>query len=741
MTAPRATLRIQLHTNFNFADATALVGYFAALGVSHLYASPIMTARPGSTHGYDTIDPSAINPELGGEDGLRSLVRELRRHAMGLILDIVPNHMAIGNGNAWWMDVLERGQQSRYGKYFDIDWDPADADLRGKVLVPVLGAPYGKALMAGEISLGQNADGAPAIRYFDHVFPLADTSIAALNGTSPGAFDVSTVSGREQLHSLLEAQHYRLAWWRSGNDQINWRRFFEINDLAAIRIEDDEVFEAVHATVFRLYAEGWIDGLKIDHVDGLAYPELYCRKLRSRLAALEPKRPADCPSGPAYLIVEKILAADEPLPQRWETDGTTGYDFMDDIDALQHDAAGERPLTELWERVSGRSGEFAAEELIARRQILAQSFAAQCESAVDALLKIARSDLATRDFSRPALRRCLIEILVHFPVYRIYVRPGEASQQDREFLVRAVSSAQTTCLRGDVWLIDILAKWLLGEPIEPRAGAGLNLALVRFQQLTAPLCAKAVEDTAFYRYGRLISRNDVGFDARRFSISVAEFHDRMRSRATRLPHSMLATATHDHKRGEDVRARLAVLSELSADWSSTLERWIALSLPHGRNASGNTLAVCGDLAILFQTIVGAWPIGLAPSDANGCEAFARRIAAWQQKALREAELHTDWATPNDEYDRAAAQVVSWLFSGSSEVLTEIAQFAARVTSIGVVNSLSQLVAKLTAPGVPDIYQGTEFWDLSLVDPDNRAPVNLPPGNARSVFKRKLRPAT
>jgi (1->4)-alpha-D-glucan 1-alpha-D-glucosylmutase len=234
VTAPRATLRIQLHTNFNFADATALVGYFAALGVSHLYASPIMTARPGSTHGYDTIDPSAINPELGGEDGLRSLVRELRRHAMGLILDIVPNHMAIGNGNAWWMDVLERGQQSRYGKYFDIDWDPADADLRGKVLVPVLGAPYGKALMAGEISLGQNADGAPAIRYFDHVFPLADTSIAALNGTSPGAFDVSTVSGREQLHSLLEAQHYRLAWWRSGNDRINWRRFFEINDLAAI---------------------------------------------------------------------------------------------------------------------------------------------------------------------------------------------------------------------------------------------------------------------------------------------------------------------------------------------------------------------------------------------------------------------------------------------------------------------------------------------------------------------------
>jgi (1->4)-alpha-D-glucan 1-alpha-D-glucosylmutase len=724
MTVPRATLRIQFHKRFTFADAQPLVSYFAALGVSHLYASPIMTARPGSTHGYDVVDAGAINPELGGEDGLRALVHELRKHQMGLILDIVPNHMAVGAGNAWWTDVLACGRHSRYAKYFDIDWDSSDLDLRGKVLLPVLGQPYGDALNAGEILLRRDMAGVPVVRYFDHTFPLAGASVEAINTGEFDAFNAATADGRAGLHRLLETQHYRLAWWRTGNDQINWRRFFEINDLAAIRVEDDEVFEAVHATVFRLYAEALIDGLRVDHVDGLARPEAYCQKLRARLAALEPKRRPHCQEERAYLVVEKILAADEELPGSWQTDGTTGYDFMDDIDALQHDAAGERPLTEWWQRISGRAGEFAIEELSARRQILAQSFSAQCESAVDALLQIARSNLPTRDFARPALRRCLIEILVHFPVYRIYAQPHRASQQDRKFLMQAVAGAKATCLPGDAWLVDILAKWLAGEPIGPRSGIAQALALARFQQLTAPLCAKAVEDTAFYRYGRLISRNDVGFDARRFSISVAEFHDRMRHRAAELPHSMLATATHDHKRGEDVRARLAVPSELAADWISAVESWIQMSLSHCRNTTGSPMPIEGDLAILFQTIVGAWPIGLVTSDAQERNTFCDRITAWQQKALREAKLNTDWTVPNAEYERAAANVVSWLFSGSSEVLPQIAQFAERVTKIGVINSLSQLVVKLTAPGVPDIYQSTEFWDLSLVDPDNRSHVDF-----------------
>jgi (1->4)-alpha-D-glucan 1-alpha-D-glucosylmutase len=724
VSVPRATLRIQLHRHFTFADAMALVGYFAALGISHLYASPIMTARPGSTHGYDSIDVETINPELGGENGLRSLVHELRKHDMGLILDIVPNHMAVGNGNAWWVDVLARGQTSRYAKYFDIVWDAGDANLRGKVLLPVLGRPYGDALQAGEITLRRDAAGVPIIGYFDHAFPLADASIETIGSKSQDSFDGATGAGREQLHHLLERQNYRLAWWRSGNDQINWRRFFEINDLAAVRVEDDEVFEAVHVMVFRLYAEGWIDGLRIDHIDGLAQPEAYCRKLRARLAELERRRPAHCRNKQAYIVVEKILAPDETLPEAWQTDGTTGYDFMDDINALQQDEAGEQPLTEWWRRISGRTSEFAAEELMARRQILAQSFSAQCESAVNALLEIAQSSLATRDFARPALRRCFIEILVHFPVYRIYASVDRASNQDSAFLLRAVADAKTTCLPSDVWLIDVLAKWLLGEPIGPQTNAAQSLALTRFQQLSAPLCAKAVEDTAFYRYGRLISRNDVGFNAGRFFISAAEFHDRMHHRASKLPRSMLATATHDHKRGEDVRARLAVVSELAADWISAAEQWIQLSLPHCHNASGNRMPSQGDLAILFQTIVGCWPFGLAPSDGKGIEAFGRRVAAWQQKALREAKLQTDWTTPHDEYERAAAEMVAWLFSGRSEVLSKIAQFAARVSEIGVVNSLSQLVVKLTGPGVPDIYQGTEFWDLSLVDPDNRAPVDF-----------------
>jgi (1->4)-alpha-D-glucan 1-alpha-D-glucosylmutase len=722
MTVPRATMRLQFHKGFTFGDAAALVGYFASLGVSHLYASPIMTARPGSMHGYDVVDPTRINPELGGKEGLRRLVLALRGEGMGLIVDIVPNHMAIGSANAWWMDVLAGGRSSRYAKYFDIDWEPDDPALHGKVLLPVLGRPYGEALAAGEITLGGDQAGTPTIRYFDHIFPLAAGSLDAVQPSS--TFDATSARGCQRLHALLEAQHYRLAWWRSANDALNWRRFFDINELAAVRVEDDEVFEAVHATVFRLYAQGLIDGVRIDHIDGLSQPESYCRKLRARLQALEDKRPPGCAPAPAYVVVEKILGRDEALPKEWQVDGTTGYDFMDEINALQHDPAAEQPLSEWWHRVSGRPPDFDAEEETARRQILERSFSAQCESAVRALLRIAESDLATRDFPRPALRRCLTEILAHFPVYRIYAGVDRASQSDLGFLSRAVALAKTTCLPGDAWLVEVLGTWLSGKPIRPETDARQAVALARFQQLSAPLCAKAVEDTAFYRYGRLISRNDVGFDVRRFACSAADFHRKMENRAADFPRSMLTTATHDHKRGEDVRARLAVLSELPADWMRAVDRWVELSQARCAASGRALLPTAGDLAILLQTIVGAWPMGLTAADQAGVAAYGKRIAAWQQKALREAKLHTDWSAPNEGYERAAADLIAWLFSGSSELLPEIASFAQRITEAGAANGLAQLVVKLTAPGMPDIYQSTEYWDLSLVDPDNRAPVNF-----------------
>ncbi|HEY6618187.1 MAG TPA: malto-oligosyltrehalose synthase [Steroidobacteraceae bacterium] len=716
-------MRLQFHRGFGFADAVPLVSYFAALGISHLYASPIMTARPGSMHGYDAVDPTRINPELGGEEEFRRLVAELRRHEMGIIIDIVPNHMAIGSDNPWWTDVLAGGRTSRYAKFFDIDWEPVSLHLRGKVLLPVLGRPYGEALAAGELRLHCDADEA-SIRYFDHKFPLADADAHVVRRGSLDAFDPTSANGRQRLHELLEEQYYRLAWWRSANDEINWRRFFDINELAALRVEVDEVFEAVHAKVFSLYAEGLIDGVRVDHVDGLAQPGDYCRKLRTRLRELEVKRPSGAPKGPAFFVVEKILSRAEELRQAWATDGTTGYDFMDEVSALQHDPSNEQTFTELWEHVSGRPGAFDTEEELARRQVLNRSFSAQLESTVRSVYVIAQSELTTRDISWSAIRRCLTEILSHFPVYRIYARVEQAAPADLKFLSGAVECAKKTSLAVDVWLIEKLGAWLAGQRMRLGNDPLQNIALARFQQLSAPLCAKAVEDTAFYRYGRLISRNDVGFDVRKFSASPSEFHLRLQARAAAFPHTMLATATHDHKRGEDVRARLAVLSELAAEWKDTLVHWLEVSIPHCETIDGGLAPTMGDRAILFQTIVGAWPMSLTDTDEAGLTRFAARIAAWQLKALREAKLHTDWSAPNEAYESASARFVARLFGSAPGLLKEVGDFARRLAPVGAVNGLAQTLIKVTAPGVCDIYQGTEYWDLSLVDPDNRAAVDF-----------------
>jgi (1->4)-alpha-D-glucan 1-alpha-D-glucosylmutase len=442
------------------------------------------------------------------------------------------------------------------------------------------------------------------------------------------------------------------------------------------------------------------------------------------LRELEVTRPAEAPQGSAYLIIEKILSRGERLRTTWETDGTTGYDFMDEVNAVQHDAAGEPVLTALWTRISGRYANFDAEEELARRQMLDRSFSAQRKSVVRALYVVAQRGLETRDIPWAAIHRALTEILVHFPVYRIYARVDQAAETDRAFLGHAVARAKRSCLPGDVWLIERLALWLSGTPITAGDDPLQNLALVRFAQLSTSLCAKAVEDTAFYRYGRLISRNDVGFDVRRFSSTKADFHEAMMRRAMDFPHAMLATATHDHKRGEDVRARLAILSERASDWAAAIDRWIAAIAPHCIVTDGTVMPSHSDLTILFQTLVGAWPMTLSVADSGGLDAYAKRIAAWQQKALREAKLHSDWTAPNEAYERAAADVVARLFSDRRDVLSEIEAFARGIMAAGAVNSLAQTLVKITAPGVPDIYQGTEFWDFSLVDPDNRTPVNF-----------------
>jgi len=721
MNPPRATMRLQFNSDFTFVDARSVVSYLASLGISHVYASPIMTARRGSMHGYDVVDPTQISPVLGGEDEFISLVEELRRYELGIIVDIVPNHMATGAENAWWMDVLAKGSSSQYAKYFDIDWNSPRAGLRGKILLPILGRPLCEVIDAGEITLAYDPRRSCfVIRYFDHVLPVAVNSLLADNQLA--AFNPSSQDGRERLYALLQRQPYLLAWWRTANEEINWRRFFDINELAAIRIEDDEVFETVHAAVFRLYASGWIDGVRVDHIDGLARPDEYCRRMRERLGKLERARPAAAPQGRAYFIVEKILARNESVPVEWDVDGTTGYDFMDEASALLHDERGEQPLGELWERISGRPDCFDSEEELARRQLLQRSFCVQLNAAVEALDAIAQSEASIQDYSRSAICRALTEILVHFPVYRIYARVGYASQADRDVLSSAIHRALHNVDQADASLIAVLGRWLSGTRIKPELDSLQSVALIRFQQLTAPLCAKAVEDTAFYRYGRLLSRNDVGFDPRYFALTTVNFHRKMQYRASLIPNGMLTTATHDHKRGEDVRARLAVLSEIPGDWMRTLERWLELSA--SRRSELHDMPSKGDIAILFQTIVGAWPEGLTKTDRQGLKIYCKRLAAWQCKALREAKLHTDWVVPNEKYEAAANDFLVWVFFGSPELLAEIVDLVRNISAAGAAKSLAQTLVKLTAPGVPDLYQGTEYWDFSLVDPDNRSMVDF-----------------
>ncbi|HET6220565.1 MAG TPA: malto-oligosyltrehalose synthase, partial [Dongiaceae bacterium] len=636
--------------------AEALVPYFARLGVSHLYASPIATARPGSPHGYDVIDATRVNPELGGEEGLGVLSSALARAGMGMILDIVPNHMAADTANEWWADVLRHGRASRFARFFDIDWDAGD-----KVLLPILGRPLDEVLLAGEL----RRDG-DAFCYFSHRLPAVDGG--------------------------LERQHWRLAWWRSAGDRLNWRRFFDINELVCLRMEETEAFETVHALPLRLHQEGIVDGLRIDHVDGLSDPAAYCRALRRRL------RPG------AYLVVEKILLAGETLPPDWACDGTTGYDFMNEVSALQHDAAGERVLAEAWSALSGRPADFAAEEEPARREILARSFSAQLDACAAAF--------EDGELAQPMLRRVLSELLAHFPVYRTYGRDGVLSPADRAVLDRAAAGARRTCLATDRWAIDPMLRRF--------AERDRSRAVARFQQLSAPIAAKAVEDTGFYRYGRLLSRNDVGFDAGTFALDADAFHHRMQRRRADWPRALLATATHDHKRGEDVRARLAVLSGMAAEWAALQRDWVEASRPLGRaTTDGKRAPGPGDVALLLQTIVGAWPVDLDAGDRAGRRAFAERLVAWQQKALREAKLASDWAAIDETYEAAARDFTVALVAEAAlpDVLHQIAGLVQRIAPAGALNGLAQCLLRMTVPGVPDLYQGAELWDLSLVDPD------------------------
>ncbi len=698
---PTATMRLQLHKEFTFADATALIPYLVDLGVSHVYSSPILTARAGSMHGYDVIDPTTVNPELGGEHSFREFVSALRAAGLGLIVDIVPNHMAVGAAdNPWWNDLLRHGRSSRYAEFFDVDWETDDPDLRGKVLAPFLGQSYGEALYAGEIRLAHNHAGEPVIRYFDTEFPIDPADYAHIQECGDESFDPATSDGRSLLHDLLQRQHYRLAWWGVAGDEINWRRFFDINGLAGLRIEVPEVFEATHATLFRLYSEGLIDGFRVDHVDGLSDPPGYCRQLRQRLEDLAPERHA-------YLVIEKILGAGETLPTDWGVDGTSGYDFMNEVSALQHESASAAKLAQLWHDATHRPADFEDEEVPARLEILRSGFEAQLDAVTRALHRVARADIKTRDTSAASIRRGLVALLSHFPVYRGYDAGSKRSPTDQTAFAKALKAAKQIASASTIAVLDKLDRWLGGQP-------GDKIANTRFQQLSAPVAAKSVEDTAFYRYGRLLSRNDVGFDAARLGSSITDFHNACADRLATFPNAMLATATHDHKRGEDLRARLAVISEIPNEWAVFCEN--CRTRPAQRPDPADEI-------MLYQMIVGAWPLDLDIADQPACQAFAERLSAWQQKALREAKLRTDWTAPNESYEKTATDFLFSLFAPGSDFLPLARSFTDLIAPAGAVNGLSQAVLKMTVPGIPDFFQGTDFWDFSLVDPDNRRPVD------------------
>ncbi len=681
-TPPRATYRVQLHAGFGFDDAAAIVPYLAKLGISHLYCSPYLQARGGSTHGYDVVDHARVNEELGGAEAHERLLDALRKHGMGHILDIVPNHMAINDSaNAWWWDILKHGPHSLYASFFDIDWDPPEDKLRRKILVPILSDHYGRVLEAGEIRFGY-ARGEPVARYYEHTLPLAP-------GTEPGEID-SVNRDVEAVHEVLEEQNYRLARWRVASEELNYRRFFAINDLAALRAENPEVFRQTHALVLDLVERGELQGLRIDHIDGLRRPAEYLAELRAAAPDV-------------YIVVEKILEHDETLPD-WPVQGTTGYDFMNRVNGLFVDPARAGALTSLYETFTGDVADLDDQRRAKKLAIANSELASDLERLTDLLAEICERHRRYRDYTQRELRSALVETMAAFPVYRTYVNPASRSvgETDRQVIEQAVETARTRREDLEVELFDLLRDVLLLRFDQP---AENNLAM-RFQQATGAVMAKGVEDTLFYTYNRLTSLNEVGGDPSRFGVSPGEFHRANAAAQRNRPVAMLTTSTHDTKRSEDVRVRISALSQIPDRWASAVGRWSEMNMRH---RTGNAPSR-GDEYLLYQTLVGAWPLSI------------ERASEYMNKAAKEAKLHTSWIDADDEYDTALRTFVEAILSDETFV-AEVEEFVDPLIAPARIASLAQALMKLTAPGVPDIYQGSEVWDLSLVDPDNRRPVD------------------
>ncbi|NTX04817.1 MULTISPECIES: malto-oligosyltrehalose synthase [Myxococcus] len=829
---PLSTYRVQLHRGFTFQQAREVVPFLARLGVSDFYASPYLKATPGSTHGYDCVDHTRLNPEVGSPEDHAALCASLREHGLGQVLDVVPNHMGIERDNRLWFDVLENGPSSVYAKYFDIDWSPVKDELHDKVLLPILGDQYGIVLERGELKLSFR-EGAFFIHYYDHLLPVAPRQygrilrhglerlearlgteaapmvellsiltaidhlplrteierarvverhrekevikrrLAAVAASSEEALlyiedNVRVFNGEpgnprsfDLLDAVLASCSFRLAHWRVAGEEINYRRFFDINGLAAIRVEDPEVFQEAHALIFRWLREGCVTGLRIDHPDGLFDPTAYFLDLQERYfverahalflqeqagddtrwpgveAALRERWRAEVTENPSsplrkalYVVVEKIQGGRERIPEAWAVHGTTGYRFANAVSGLFVHPAAETHLTETYERLTGEKGDFA--ELVYQKKLLIMrvSMASEINVLAHELNRISEMSRRTRDFTLNSLRRALVEFVALFPVYRTYVdgwRPG-LDARDVQYVEWTIQRAKERNATTNASIFDFLRDIILGrypEQSDERERAVMLRFAMKLQQVTGPVMAKGLEDTVFYIYNRLVSLNEVGGEPERFGVRANTFHLRNQERAEHWPASQLTSSTHDTKRSEDVRARINVVTEVPEDWRKLARRWMRLTekfvtpLPSGPAPSPN------DVYLFLQTVVGAWPMGESQSP-EAMEDFHRRVREYMAKAIKEAKVRTSWTNPDGAYDDAVAGFVDACFDGDkgATFLEEVRRFKRRIERAGQHNALGQLLLKLASPGVVDTYQGCELWDLSLVDPDNRRPVDF-----------------
>lgn len=776
MRIPTATYRLQFHKDFPFSKAKPIIAYLKELGISDLYASPIFRARPSSVHGYDVVDPNQINPEIGGAEEFERLSTEIQRQGMGWLQDIVPNHMAYDSENSMLMDVLENGPSSAYGSFFDIEWDHPMENMHHKVLAPCLGKFYGQCLEDGEIVLRYDAQGL-AVHYYHLRLPISiesysmvlapslnalrrklgqqdadlikllgvlytlknlpsseetreradqiifiknmlwelyttndeiknflDENIARFNGHrgTPESFNA--------LDQLLAQQHYRLSFWKVATEEINYRRFFNINELISLRIEDASVFSVCHALLFRLIREKKITGLRVDHIDGLYDPARYLERIRQNV-------------GEIYVVVEKILDLSENLPDDWIVSGTTGYEFTNYVNELFCQSGNEQRFTELYRRFTGLTVPFSDLVSEKKRLIIGRYMAGDVDRLAHLLKRVSSRDRFGGDITLYGLKRALVEVLTFFPVYRSYISHERFGVEDRNRMQQTLQKAKEVN-PGLTLELSFIGKFLMleqGEHLTEQEKSQWIDFIMRLQQLTGPLMAKGFEDTTLYIYNRFLSLNEVGGDPSRFGISADDFHLFNLRRGRSWPHSLNATSTHDTKRGEDVRARLNVLSELTDEWESHVFNWGEMNRQHKRLVKGREIPDRNDEYFLYQSLIGGLPLAL-----DEHAGFVQRVKEYMIKAVREAKVYTGWLKPDSGYEEAFLEFIEKILAPSegNSFLDELRGWTRKIARFGGLNSLSQSLLKLTCPGAPDLYQGTELWDLHFVDPDNRQPVDF-----------------